>query len=390
MIHLGRLWFKNIFKNMASFCDNSSIESLKINKPVVVCGAGESLELSINLLKKNREKFFLMAVDTAISTLLSNDLRPDLVVVLESQHANIFDFYYRDAFNLPVALDLTSSPEIVQKFKGEKFFFITDFASTSFLRCLDASKLLPLKIPALGSVGISAIYLASVLSCSYVFYTGIDFSFLPDKYHAKGSPSHIFMLYRINRTVSNGFFFSAWNDKAYRTRDRLGRSVYTDLIMSSYASTLNRLLSKKGNVFNIGKLGLQTGTGIERDEFEDLLLKSSKDNDYALIKKDIYCAKKKDILIFLDTQLRLIEEATMLVVDYLNGNMSPDLEIDMLNSLNIIDFTWQFFPDTGNFPDKSLSFLKRFLYSAAWFKEYIKQSKNLFFSENEPSVDGLK
>ena len=208
-IHMGRLWCRNIFLNLGHLSEGLPISALGTDKAVLAAGAGESLDCSIPFIKEHRDRFFIVAADTAVSTLLDSGIRADLVIVLESQHANLYDFYRPGALDLPAAFDLTSSPELIRKHRGDKYFFISHFDDINLLSRMREAGLLPPVIPPLGSVGIAAVYLALCIGRGAVFHTGLDFSFIPDKYHSKGSPSHLILLEREGRTLKPGFFPAA-------------------------------------------------------------------------------------------------------------------------------------------------------------------------------------
>ena len=85
-VKLGRLWMKNLITNLA-YPGGKQISQFKTDK---TCTAGriepgESLERSLPLIKEGREKIFVLAVDTALQTLIRSGIIPDGVVNLEAQ-----------------------------------------------------------------------------------------------------------------------------------------------------------------------------------------------------------------------------------------------------------------------------------------------------------------
>ncbi len=384
MIHMGRLWFKNIFQNISQLSNNHPLGSLNTERQVVVAGAGESLEYSIDFLKDNRKRLFIIAADTAVSCLLENTITPDLVVVVEAQHANLFDFYKPEVFDIPAAFDLTSSPEILRKHIGQKYFFISEFHETSIFNMLKINNMLPTVIPPLGSVGITAMYIALMISKGSILYTGLDFSFIPDKYHAVGSPSYLLSMQNEYRTQKPGFFSSAYNNKRKKTKDKSGRTVFTDIIMGSYADRLNELGESSKRLIDIGTVGLSSRNrqlsdselnsffnNIRLPEYPEtktvLPLNEGSDNN-----SELTFFSRSDTINFLQTEICRIDEAVKSTVEFRNNHPdSKELPPDLNSLLEQLDYTWLFFPDSGPMPSASASFLRRFLFSASWFRGII-------------------
>ena len=379
-IHMGRLWCRNIILNTPRISNASFISNLKTDKPVISLGAGESLEENIPFIKKNRERFFLTAADTAVTSLLLNGIRPDLVIALESQHANLYDFYEDDSFDLPVAADLTSSPELLRKLRGPLYFYISEFDYSIIFKLLDNSGLLPPLLPPLGSVGITSLLISLLLTDNWVLFSGLDFSFIPDKYHAQGAPSHIISQLNESRLQKTGFFHSAYSVKRTKETDKSGRIVYTDLVMKSYAETLSRLITDSGRTIDLGKYGLENpAPAYSEDQLFEILCSKPADGSELLnrnremIKKP-FCSPSD----FLKTEAGKLERAISEVVEFQNYRDEKSvLPEETLILINELDYTWLFFPDKNPLPSSDSSFLRRFLFSASWFSSQISHASAL-------------
>ncbi|MBQ4115114.1 motility associated factor glycosyltransferase family protein [bacterium] len=57
-------------------------------KTAVVVSAGPTLDRNIEMLKKNRDKYVLFTVGTALKTLYANDIKPDFLVVIETYNSS--------------------------------------------------------------------------------------------------------------------------------------------------------------------------------------------------------------------------------------------------------------------------------------------------------------
>jgi len=383
-IHMGRLWCRNILLNLPALRCGAPLSCLHTTKPVIIAGAGESLEDCTPFISKYRDKFFVIAADTAVSTLLNAGIKADLLVILEAQHANLYDFYDPESLKIPAAFDLTSSPEIIRKHKGDKYFFISDFEDTRLLSSLSDMNLRPPRIPPLGSVGIAAAYIALCVSSMKVFHCGLDFSFIPDKYHSAGSPSHLLSLINENRTNKPGFFGSAYSSGRMTRADKGGRIVFTDLIMLSYADRLKELSSLSDRLIDIAEKGIDS-TGVNLTD-PDLILRladeSSAENqtaqplqNYFKLEKTEFDSETERIIHFLNREFDKINQVTQSVIALLNSHThdnNPELTPDLTAKIAAIDYTYLFFPDYPNL-SADISFLKRLLFSASWFKDIIRK-----------------
>ena len=65
------LWIKNTIKNLKDLKYAKPFEMLKTDKPVVVVGAGESIESVIINLQRLRNSLFILCVDTALHRITS-------------------------------------------------------------------------------------------------------------------------------------------------------------------------------------------------------------------------------------------------------------------------------------------------------------------------------
>ena len=395
-IHMGRLWCKNILNNLPFLPGAADISSLQTSKPVIVAGAGESLEKSIAFLKRYRGSFFLIAADTAVNSLLKHDLKPDLLIAVESQHANLYDFYNQESLNLPAAFDLTSTPELIRKHRGPSYFFISRFYPSHIFNILEQSNLLPTVIPPLGSVGISSIYIALQITQKAVYFTGLDFSFIPEKYHVSGAPSHILNMLNEKRTSKTGFFSTAYSSHRFSKTDKSGRTVFTDLVMESYSHSLRELIQISGRVFDIGQTGLaSTATFLKNKELENIFAESyssmtSEIYHTQIPASDKYKWRGTNVLELLKAEENKISKAIDAVIDFRNCEAQKSSSViygstaepEILRLLSAIDYTWLFFPDNEPLPSLSSSFLKRFLFSAAWFRNHIRNMIKLYQSSD--------
>jgi len=186
-LKLGPLWIKNLFSNLTSQRVIDRPWPSWGSRTIVVAGAGVSLEGHLSWLQNHRKEIHILAVDTALGSLRDGGIVPDAVVAVEAQWANLADFAGLLSPPMTLFADLTSLPAVTRIWKQPPFWFISRFAEVNLWNRLPW-KNIPL-IPALGSVGVLAVWIAWTLTAGQVLLTGLDFSYPLGKTHASGSPS---------------------------------------------------------------------------------------------------------------------------------------------------------------------------------------------------------
>ena len=194
LIAMGRLYAKNIFKNIVNILLEKrkriySLQKSYIDKPILVLGAGPSLDKSYDFIKKNRSRIFLLAVDVALPSLSSLSIIPDAVLLLEGQYWVETAFLASSNRNVALFSDITSNPHVANIMTGNIFLYGSNYAKMQFLNDIkDVFFKLPF-FDSLGSVGLLAIQIALFISKKDVpiFHTGLDFSKSTGFSHSKGS-----------------------------------------------------------------------------------------------------------------------------------------------------------------------------------------------------------
>jgi len=202
LIHFGRRWIQHIFQNLSLAINNDGVSGLTDavtafqqqgihRRPVLVLGAGESLELNQKEIAAAKQNgWYLLAVDTALPFLRETGIFPHGVVALESQQVNMEDFLFsRDPRNHEIHLfaDITSLPSINRLFRNHLTLFATPFFPLTFFSRLQAQLPSLGTVPPAGSVGLTALHLAKKLTEGAVSWIGLDFSYRHGKTHARGT-----------------------------------------------------------------------------------------------------------------------------------------------------------------------------------------------------------
>ena len=282
LMHLGRNYTHNTFRNLLSLAKSlmswptkspetapavsyawrapskkSNFRLLtgdeRIRKPLLVVGAGPSLDTARNFIIKNRKSFFLLAVDAAAAALLP-DIRPDAIVLVESQYWIDAAFIGLQKYGIPIFADLTASPRALQASGGNVYFFCTEYARLRYLEQLYQT-LRPLILPPLGSVGLTALQLALALTAPPlpILHTGLDFAWQSGLTHAAGSSPVKKLFSEINRTEPP--YKLSLSTGMQRISGKQGLSYWTTPVLSSYAELYRHTFSGNKRVIDIGTEG---------------------------------------------------------------------------------------------------------------------------------------
>ena len=260
LMAMSRLWLGNLVTNLRHVPAQGDILDLATGRPLLVCGAGPSLEGSFPWIRRVRERVVLVAVDTALPVLAAAGLPPDWVFTLDAQLYTLADFLpYREP-RMKILRDLTSNPRCLRLFP-ELYFFSTRFHPLRLFDRLEAASILPTPLPPRGSVGVSAVEAALALTTGPVLFTGLDFSYPDGRTHARGAPLQTSMLLGCGRLrpCGMGVFEILLSRPRLRMRGKSGATVLTDLVLESYARQLAEINTGCARSFDLGSEGLPTG-----------------------------------------------------------------------------------------------------------------------------------
>ncbi|MCX7024123.1 MAG: DUF115 domain-containing protein [Spirochaetes bacterium] len=269
---MASLWIRNTIENLGRCGNFEFMTAPRIGRPVLVCGAGPSLDALPDLPGGSRP--FVLAVDTALMPLLARGIVPDAVVCLEAQIHNLGDFQGSGGRPMDLFVDLSAHPATFTRISGRKWLLVSEFESLGFLERIRTLPFVALPVPALGSVGVLAMKIALEVSTGPVFAVGLDFSFRPGMTHARASPPDLAERNRETRTYKRS---RQWNSGYGARTFPIGNGFFTDNVLASYAESLKALVSGQGRVFDLRGGGLDLG--IPAASWSDCLDASSDGED---------------------------------------------------------------------------------------------------------------
>jgi hypothetical protein len=235
----SKLYYKNIFSNFETLITSPGITSLKEclpDVPAIICSAGPSLDKNIQLLKSARERFFLIAVATALKPLLHDGIRPDIVISIDPDELTIKAYdLLNDTGDTWLAYNPAVPNAIPKAFPNRRVAFDSEVYLAEWLKKHSEEKG---NLGKITSVAHSAFKFAQHLACSPIILVGQDLSFHKQRLHCLHSFYYDDSMHLVNR----GNPFSYLNCLKYLNfapnlidcTDLFGCRVSSSLAMESY------------------------------------------------------------------------------------------------------------------------------------------------------------
>ena len=220
MCHFGKLWQKNIFKNLQQLKNSTSISDFLKNKNIAdltkktaaIIAAGPSLDKSIQKLKSNLNEYVIISSDTAYPVLLKNNIHPDFVLTIDAQDISK-THYYTNQEELTdgtcFILELSSTPSIqrrVKNFKNSNVIFTIN--SHPLEQFALAQYNVPQIFSGAGTVTVSAIDFANQMGFKKIELFGADFCYNSGKPYCKGTYLDTNLVMNSSRFCTTEFLFT--------------------------------------------------------------------------------------------------------------------------------------------------------------------------------------
>ena len=248
LVKFGRKYCTNFFKNLIYCADTGATVPIQkyfasVEKPIIVFGAGESLQEGVSFIKKSKDGaagFFIICADTALQPLISQGIVPDGVFIEEAQNVICKCFIGTQNQNIHIFAGLSSVHSLTRYFKPEQIsYFTTEFTQASFIDRFEKEGILPPKNEPFGSVGITAYFYARVFSKnpSLPLYTyGLDFAYSAGRTHTKGAMADNARFMNSSRIKNDANFGAAFCEPAVKNGD-----MFTTPILQRYKQLFDDL-----------------------------------------------------------------------------------------------------------------------------------------------------
>jgi hypothetical protein len=377
LISLGSLWVRNLFENLPALPRSLDLASLSAAAPVVVAGAGPSLEAALDPIRRCRDAVTLVAADTALPRLLEESLAPDLVVALEGQLANLQDFLPAPGAATLLACELTAHPATARLSPGPVAFFSSRFAPLTLFDRLGKAELLPCPFPPLGSVGVAAARAALGLTRGEVFLAGLDFAYPGGATHARGTAPHRAALHWTRRVRGVDQLSAAslaarrmiWEAAGH------GGRVATDVVLRSYRDGLRReCAAEAGRMWDLGGAGLDLGLRrIDADGFLARIRAAAAPSPRLAAAAGPGRPSAARVAGFLRAEIGILDAVLAAVPGMLaSASSAGSLPPDAQSLLSAVDYAWVHFPDADRAlrsgKESAASFVARVRVAALYYR----------------------
>jgi hypothetical protein len=203
----GRRWFRNMFRNLRIL--GRTLRFSPGSVPVIITGAGPSLEKTLPLIRegKNKRPLFVLAVSSSVPALLAAGIGPDLIISTDGGIWTLFHLYetIRGAPGSALAANLTAA--LPSQCSSLPVLPISDGSlwQSLVLRSLSVPFI---TLPPRGTVTASALDLAFALTGGRIFISGTDLAHRDIRTHARPYSFDRFQdaaATRLNPRYSQGF-----------------------------------------------------------------------------------------------------------------------------------------------------------------------------------------
>lgn len=285
-ISFGRLWIRNLFLNLPETPRTIDALASEVDRPLLVLGAGPSLEECAPFLLRQRERVRVIAVDTALPYLLHIGVVPDMLVSMDAQQLNVKDLLPLPPPGIKLLYDATAAPSFLRKFPVEdRYAYISHFAEGSIWERLGEAGINLPRVEAGGSVGTTALLLADRLRRSGgnsgvpILLGGLDFAFRPGLPHARMTYTHILTLGSMERLAPLPFLPPHLSRHRVDAPDKRGGTILTDYVLAGYGAQLRTGAGRFENVYDLSREGVDLGLpGLQLEGAEEMVVETSADS----------------------------------------------------------------------------------------------------------------
>lgn len=220
-----------------------------LNKPFLVLTSGPSLDLELENIRKNRERFIIISVGSALKKIVKSGVKPDMLVLVDGQEIVYNQIRGFEDIGVPLCFLSTASKEAVDKYNGPKYIFYNESIGNNIV--ISTGK----------TVGAAALSIATKCCPKTIILIGQDLCLIDDKSHH----SDIEELYGIEDQGK----FTKTN---ITIKDVNGREILTSETYNYFKMQIELII--KENISNIQFYNCSKGAFIEgakNIEFKDVL-----------------------------------------------------------------------------------------------------------------------
>ena len=365
LMKLGKLFSKNTIKNVKKLKNTSFFPHKTVSKPILVVGAGTSLDSLIPFIKEYEQSFYILAIAAAMRPLLDNDITPDAIVTVEAQYATERAFIGTKNKRIPLFADLVSRPSILNILKGETYFYVSEYTKSPLLnRIKEFFPQLPLIDP-LGSVGLTCTEIACMIrqnSSVPICVCGLDFSYIAGKSHCNESPHIKYALQYSHRFSPFGNVGAAYSYGSEHVIGKNNQHVATDKALKGYGDLFSARYKNVKNLFDISSFGLVNE--LPQSSIDDVinLLNRNRSELNSTELTMLPCYEDATIDSFYKNETSLLES----IKNVLIGKKTVDQK-ELLSLIDSCNYLYTHFPDGHECATLRQDFLNRIRFEVDYF-----------------------
>lgn len=219
--------------------------------PAILIAAGPSLDDCVEELKAFQNHAFLLAVDTALNTLLKHEIVPDLTISVDSRKP-LSLFQHSKFRDVPIVLSQQSNQEVVKMNKAAHFYEVDEEAYLNKIMEEETGKS-GVQLPTGGSVANNGLSLLVEMGFQTIILVGQDLAYPNLKEHAQDA----------YKETENTIVI---NTKEYeQVEDVHGQLVYTQKNMNIYRKWMEQYIAgyQEVDVINVSQVGAHIEGTIE-------------------------------------------------------------------------------------------------------------------------------
>lgn len=230
----------NVMKLSKDIMEQYSIVQLKEivqkkglnNMPAVLIAAGPSLDKNIEKLKQIKDNVFIMAVDTALNTVLKHDIIPDMTISVDG-HKPLVLFEDERIKNIPISVSPVSNAKVIEMSRAKRFYELSRGEYLSKLYHAIGKEVQGL--PTGGSVSNNACSLLVLMGFQTIIFMGLDLAY-------PGGVKHTQKAYNQEDKID-------FNNKKYvEILDINGNKAYTETNMQLYLKWFETYIQVKSHI----------------------------------------------------------------------------------------------------------------------------------------------
>lgn len=184
----GMEWVANSMYNLSHILETPSILGLR-NKldgiTAVIVGAGPSLEVDIDCLRRLKKHAFIIAAGSTIQSLLHYGIKPHLIVSIDGTEANFNVFKDLDTSGIPLLYAPMTKYRIIDN-KLDRLFHVhlnNDVTLNQYMTLTNEDPVFQSNLSVTGTAIQAAIY----MGCKEIIFTGQDLSYPNEHMYAPGA-----------------------------------------------------------------------------------------------------------------------------------------------------------------------------------------------------------